>query len=857
MEATKRNVKVRVPREARLVRFFLRPSGKILLVSLALVAVIAVFTVSFFWVKYSRLIDQKLKGGPFATTSRVYSSPMIAAVGDPANPAEIVAQLRRSGYTESRGNRVGYYNLRADSIEIFPGPESYADQEEGVLKFAGGRISRIVSLRDNTDRPQLQLEPQLITNMYDRNREKRRLVQFADIPPMLVQAILSAEDKRFFQHAGFDPVGIVRAAYIDLKGGHKEQGASTLSMQLAKNMWLAPERTWKRKASELMITLQLEQKLSKQQIFEFYCNEMDLGRRGSFTIRGFGEAAQAYFGKDLHALTIGEDALLAGMLKGASYYNPIRHPDRATQRRNLVLSLMRQNDYIGDRDYAVESEKPIKIAPNGAESSDAPYFVDMVNDELQTRFQDTDFQAQSYRIYTTLDLNLQRAANDAVKAGMQQVDDLLRKQKKRKGAADFVEPQVALIALDPHTGAIRAVVGGRNYGASQLNHIVSQRQPGSIFKPFVYAAAMNTAINGGSRTLTPASTVVDEPTTFWFDNKPYEPGNFKHEYHGVTTLRNALAKSMNIATVKVAEMVGYNTVVNLARKAGINENVRATPAIALGAYEATPIEMAGAYTVYANHGSYVKPDFLAQVKEQKGTVMYDSQPETHQVLDPRVNYLMVSMLEEVMRSGTAAGVRGRGFKVPAAGKTGTSHDGWFAGFTSELLCIVWVGFDDNRELNLEGAHSALPIWTEFMKRALQLREYRNVKPFAAPDGIVTIQIDPESGMPATPFCPATRQEVFIAGTEPVGTCPLHGGTGTSDSTNVTGWDVPGTGQPADPSQVPPRRRPSPQTGDPGAAPTTNYAPPQAQQIDMPITPPSQVPGPPKKKGFWHRLVGKG
>ena len=857
VEATKRNVKVRVPREARLVRFFLRPSGKILLVSLALMATIAVFAVSFFWVKYSRLIDQKLKGGPFATTSRVYSSPMIAAVGDPANPAEIVAQLRRSGYTESRGNRVGYYNLRADSIEVFPGPESYADQEEGVLKFAGGRISRIVSLRDNTDRPQLQLEPQLITNMYDRNREKRRLVQFADIPPMLVQAILSAEDKRFFQHAGFDPVGIVRAAYIDLKGGHKEQGASTLSMQLAKNMWLAPERTWKRKASELMITLQLEQKLSKQQIFEFYCNEMDLGRRGSFTIRGFGEAAQAYFGKDLHALTIGEDALLAGMLKGASYYNPIRHPDRATQRRNLVLSLMRQNDYISDRDYAVESEKPIKIAPNGAESSDAPYFVDMVNDELQTRFQDTDFQAQSYRIYTTLDLNLQRAANDAVKAGMQQVDDLLRKQKKRNGAADFVQPQVALIALDPHTGAIRAIVGGRNYGASQLNHIVSQRQPGSIFKPFVYAAAMNTAINGGSRTLTPASTVVDEPTTFWFDNKPYEPGNFKHEYHGVTTLRNALAKSMNIATVKVAEMVGYNTVVNLARKAGINENVRATPAIALGAYEATPIEMAGAYTLYANHGSYVKPDFLAQVKEQNGTVMYDSQPETHQVLDPRVNYLMVSMLEEVMRSGTAAGVRARGFKVPAAGKTGTSHDGWFAGFTSELLCIVWVGFDDNRELNLEGAHSALPIWTEFMKRALQLREYRNVKPFAAPDGIVTIQIDPESGMPATPFCPSTRQEVFIAGTEPVGTCPLHGGTGTSDSTNVTGWDVPGTGQPADPSQVPPRRRPSPQSGDGGAAPTTNYATPQAQQIDMPITPPSQVPGPPKKKGFWHRLVGKG
>ncbi len=860
VEAARKKVKVRVPREARLVRFFLRPSGKIFLASLVLILAVGIFTVASFWVKYSRLIDQKLKGGPFATTSRVYASPMTAAVGDPGSPAEIVAQLRRSGYTESRNNPVGYYNARADSVEIYPGTESYGEKEEGKLKFAGGKISGIISLRDNTDRGQFELEPQLITNMYDRNREKRRLVHFADIPPMLVQAILSAEDKRFFQHAGFDPVGIIRAAYIDLKGGHKEQGASTLSMQLAKNMWLAPERTWKRKAAELMITLQLEQKLSKQQIFEFYFNEMDLGRRGSFTIRGFGEAAQAYLGKDLHALTIGEDALLAGMLKGASYYNPIRHPDRATQRRNLVLSLMRQNDYISDRDYAVESEKPIKIAASGAESSDAPYFVDMVNDELQSRFQDRDFQAQSYRIYTTLDLNLQRAANDAVKIGMQQVDDLLRKQKKRKGM-DAPDPQVALIALDPHTGAIKAIVGGRNYGASQLNHVVSERQPGSIFKPFVYAAAMNTAINGGSRTLTPASTVVDEPTTFWFDNKPYEPGNFKHEYHGVTTLRNALAKSMNIATVKVAEMVGYNTVVNLAHKAGINENVRATPAVALGAYDATPIEMAAAYTVYANRGTYVKPDFLAQVKEQNGTLMYDHQPETHQVLDPRVNYLMVSMLEEVMRSGTAAGVRARGFKAPAAGKTGTSHDGWFAGFTSELLCVVWVGFDDNRELNLEGAHSALPIWTEFMKRASQLREYRDVKPFSAPDGIVTIQIDPESGMPATPFCPSTRQEVFIAGTEPVGTCPLHGGTGSGDSTNVTGWDVPGSiqgnGQPLDPSQPPPRRRPSPPPGDPRLPPPTAYLQPQSQQIDLQMQPPNPPPPPPKKKGFFRRIFGKG
>ena len=289
---------------------------------------------------------------------------------------------------------------------------------------------------------------------------------------------------------------------------------------------------------------------------------------------------------------------------------------------------MRDNGYITEREYAVAAEAPLKISSNSAESSDAPYYVDMVNDELQNRFSDYDFQSRSYRVYTSLDLNLQRAANDAVQSGMKLVDEQLRKKKI------FKEPQVALIALDPHTGQIKALVGGRNYGQSQLEHVNAHRQPGSIFKPFVYAAAMNTALAGGSRTLTPASTVVDEPTTFWFDGKPYEPGNFHGGFYGPVTLRRALAHSMNIATVKVAEMVGYNTVVNLAHKAGINEDVKATPAMALGSYDATPLEMAGAYTVFANNGNRVTPVFLNEVRGQNGDLIYRSKPESKNVLDP-------------------------------------------------------------------------------------------------------------------------------------------------------------------------------------------------------------------------------
>ncbi len=776
---------IRVPHNALLVRFFLHPVGKAFLALAALAVVGFGGLFIHYYLKYAALIDTRLQGGPYTATSRIYAAPGTIAVGDAGAPGELASTLRRSGYNENRNNPIGYYTLQADSIDIFPGAESYFQQDAFTVKFAAGKVHRIVALSDNTERPMYELEPQLITNLYDRNREKQRVVRYEDIPANLKNAILSAEDKRFFSHSGFDPIGIVRSAYIDLKRGRNEQGASTLTMQLAKNMFLTLDRNWRRKLAEVMITMQLEQKLTKEQIFELYCNQIDLGYHGSFTIRGYGEASQVYFGKDIKSLNLEEAATLAGMAKGASYYNPYRHADRVKDRRNWILGQMRQNGYISDREYGVATEKTLKVVNGSAESSDAPYFVDLLNEDLDKRFHDHNFQGSSDRIYTSLDLDLQRAANEAVTAGMKQVDELIHKQKRFK-TEKFVEPQCALIALNPHTGEIKALVGGRNYGTSQLNRILAERQPGSIFKPFVYAAALNTAVAGGTTTLTPASIVVDEPTTFVFDGQEYSPQNFEHDFEGPITLRTALARSRNVATIKVAEMVGYKTVVNLAHRAGISEDVKATPAMAIGSYVATPLEMAGAYTVFANKGMRVTPTLISLIKEPSGKVLLDQKPETKAVLDPRVNYLMVSMLEEVMRTGTAAGVRGRGFTVPAAGKTGTSHDGWFAGFTSDLLCIVWVGFDDNRQLELEGAHSALPIWTEFMKKAIQFRQYSNAKEFTAPDGIVTINVDPQTGKPATASCPEQKAEVFIAGTEPVGACPLH--SGGRRETTVSSWD---------------------------------------------------------------------
>jgi penicillin-binding protein 1B len=776
-----------------MVRFMLHPAGKIILTLIVLTLVLGLGVFTYFYAKYSRLIEAKLNVGPYTNTSMLFASPRTIGVGDVATPEEIANDLRRSGYNESAKNRMGYYTVKAGEIDIYPGPDSYFKRDEGVVKFVGGKISKIISLADNTDRTEYTLEPELISNLFDKNREKRRLVRFEDIPAVLVHAVVSAEDKRFFQHSGFDPIRIVKSAYVDMKAHQNAQGASTLSMQLAGMLFLdRSDRTWRRKIPEVLITMHLEQKLKKEQIFEYYANQVPLGNRGSFGIRGFGEAAQVYFGKEINRLNLPESAMLAGLIQQPSFINPYRWPDRAKQRRNLVLKLMHENKYISDEEYQSASEAPLGIVKKGMEATDAPFFVDLLNDTLVDKFPEYNFQSNIYRIYTTLDMNLQHDAAEAVRIGMEDADKRIKSRKKKD--PNYPDPQCALIALDPVTGEVRALVGGRNYGTSQLNRILAKRQPGSSFKPFVYAAALNTGLSGGNTLLTPATMIMDEPTTFWFDGKPYAPSNFGHRFFGSVSMRDALAHSLNIATIKLAEQAGYPAVVDVARRAGMNMEIHATPAVALGAYEVTPLEIAGAYTIYANKGIYSKPYFVDSIASETGSQMFDSKPEHRTVLDPRVAFLMDQLLEEVVRSGTAAGMNGRGINFPVAGKTGTSHDGWFAGFTSKLLCVVWVGFDDNRELNLEGAHSALPVWAEFMKRAHEHREYHNVSQFSPPAGIVSTQIDPLSGKLATAGCPKVRTEYFIEGTQPVETCPLHGGGGTQ----VASWDTgqPGSGQPA-------------------------------------------------------------
>ena len=803
-------VRIRVPGKSDSTRKAepgsVSPVLRLILFGAIAVAVIALTVVSAYYMKYARLTDEKLAQGPFPNSSLLYAAPRTVGVGDVGTPLQFAAKLREAGYAEdARTNSGGWYHLRPDAVEIFPGDRSYPGAEPGVLRFSNGKISSIISLGDNTERTEYTLAPQLLTSLYDKNREKRRLVKYEDIPPVLVQAVISIEDKRFFQHSGFDPIRIMKAVFVDVREHRNAQGASTLTQQLARNLWLDSRKTWTRKFDELLITIHLERKLSKQKIFEYYANQVDLGRRGSFAIRGFGEASQAYFGKDLRQVTLPEAATLAGLIQEPSFRNPVRWPERARNRRNVVLARMLENGYITQSQYDQAVQTPVVTTKQGIESADAPYFVDLVNERLADQFQDRDFQQSGSRIYTTLDLDLQRDAAEAVAIGTREIDGIIAKRHKKAGGP-VEEPQVALICLDPRTGEVKALIGGRNYGVSQLDHVIAKRPSGSVFKAFVYATALNTVLEGHPDAITQSTIFHDEPQTFAFAGKDYEPADFhKGQWLGDVTVRTAFAKSLNVPTVEVAQAVGYNNVAELAHRAGLAD-IRATPAMALGAYDATPMEIARAYTLFANKGVMVEPRMIQRIVNKAGDDIWSSQLETKKILDPRVNFLMVSLMQEVLRSGTGAGVRSRGFTLPAAGKTGTSqgeHDAWFAGFTTKLLCVVWVGLDDYQELKIEGAKAALPIWAEFMKRAHKHRLYRDVKDFEVPEGVVSAQVDPETGGLATSACPQVITDYYLLGSQPVQFCPLHEG----GSTEIAGWETapqpttlpninqPGTGVP--------------------------------------------------------------
>jgi penicillin-binding protein 1B len=782
-------------------------SWKLMRAGLLLVLIFGVIGASvfgYYYLKYRGLVAERLAQGPlFAASAQIYAAPQEVRPEQHLSASAIAASLRRAGYNVNP--QLGSYELRGDSILIKPGPQSYLAMDGATIKTTGDTVQSITA-ENGAALSAYKLEPQLITALSeDKNRTKRRLVTYNQIPPNMVQAVLAIEDRRFFEHSGINYVRTAKCAVQDILAHRMNCGGSTLTQQLARGFFLSSEKTYSRKIAEVVITFQLEARFSKQQIFEMYANEINLGQRGSFAINGFGEAAQAYFGKDLRQLDLAECALLAGMIQRPNYFTPYRHPDRAMERRNLVLDSMVETGAITQSEAEHAKAEPIRLAPPDIDASEAPYFVDLVHDEIVQRLGESATAHSALRTYTSLDPELQRAAAAAVEAGMKNVDELVRHRyfvlhhkKGEKFSKDYTPdghvnyPEVALIALNPHTGQVLALIGGRNYGISQLDHALAERPTGSIFKPFVYAAAYNTSLDGtnlgSSGVFTALTKLNDDPQDFGTNGHSYVPGNFvKGEFPGMVTATDAIAHSLNIATIALAQMVGYDNVAALARSAGI-VNARGTPSVAIGTYNATPLDMAGAYTVFANNGVHLKPWVLASVRNPQGDIVADFAPEAKQILDPRTAFLTQSLLENVMTYGTASTVRSRGFTAPAAGKTGTSHDAWFAGYSSNLLCIIWVGNDDYTNIELQGADAAAPVWAEFMNRAIRIPQYSDMKPLGpAPSGVEDLRIDRATGLIADDSCPSDSfPAAFLVGTAPESTCSHMGENSQSLGSRIFG-----------------------------------------------------------------------
>ena len=626
-------------------------------------------------------------------------------------------------------------------------------------------------------------------------KENRAQVPLRHIPRHLVNATIATEDRSFYQHWGIDLWGIGRAALTDLIHLRRSQGGSTITQQLARNVFLTHERTFDRKLKEIALAIEIERNYSKEQILEMYLNQIYYGD-GAYGVEA---AAKTYFHKEVRELTLGECALLAGLPANPSVYSPRRRPQAARARREKVLRNMLVTRAISQLEYQNSVDAPLGVTPVRYSNDLAPYFVEMVRLHLDEKYGSNAVYEGGLRVYTTLDLDLQQLAERAIEKQMQALETELKLRARRenftppatdstRAAARTPYLQSALVAMDPRTGHIRALVGGRDWNHSNFNRATQAlRQPGSAFKPFVYVAAIDNGFH-------PTDVIVDEPVSFpgGTNGQPYQPLNYDRRFRGAVTLRYALQQSINIPAIKLLRKVGTSLVASYARRMGIRSPIGQNLSLALGTSEVSLLDLTTAYGVFANRGIRNDPLFILKVEDKNGTVLEKDAPHPVEVLSEETASVMTSMLQSVVDHGTGYPARVRGLTCPAAGKTGTMdeyQDAWFVGFTPGLVAGVWVGYDQKRSIGagMTGARAALPAWTDFMVGATRGRPPED---FPLPVGTTTRDICAETGMLATTACPSVTTEMFGEGAEPTEYCTMHPGPPL---------------QPATPGQAPPGR----------------------------------------------------
>ena len=715
-------------------------------ISLTLLFCSALAAIGFyhFYSQASLIVEQRIRLGFWQTRSGIYAAPHVLKTGQKIKTEELVAVLRHSGYVEGENKNIwnGNFSVKDDVVSIQTNHSADEQPETISLEISQGKIAKIKN--GNRALEAYELQPEMISSNSEARRDSINTLKFEQIPEVLRNAIIVTEDRRFFEHSGIDPRGIFRALYRNVSDNQISQGGSTITQQFVKNIFLSSERTYGRKFSEAFLALALEKNLSKEDIFALYCNEIYLGQHGSIGIHGVEQASRSYFGKKIENLSLAEAAMLAAMIKSPHKFAPNRNYEAAKERRNLVIQKLFEEGIIspGEAEKA-RAEEIVLAEPAKNDKSIAPYFVDAVLKEIS----DEKLPERNLRVYTTIDPQLQEMAENSINKKLAELDKVFAKKA--------VTPQAALVAIDPKNGHVLAMVGGRDYAASQLNRATeARRQPGSTFKPFVYA----TALEQGKL---PTSIVDDRPTAFAVDRKPYKPANYGNSYamHEIT-LKTALAKSSNVAAVEIALESGLDKVAGTAEKFGL-KTPEAYPSMALGTEEVTPLELAAAYAAFANDGKRVNPVFVSQILSGEGNPVYKNKDANAQVVSPQTAYMITDMLGAVVERGTARAANGAlGKDVAFVGKTGSSRDGWFVGYTPNLVCVVWIGFDENKDIGLTGGEVALPVWVDFMKKATDARPEFGGSAFPMPKGLTEVTIDPETGMLADEYCPQ-REKVVV------------------------------------------------------------------------------------------------
>ena len=746
-----------------------RGGARRLLLRLAIV-VFAVAALGLVYLNVS--LTRRFEGRLWSLPARVYSDVLALEPGVALEARDLAGRLDRSGYARTSGEplRPGQYRQRADTLDVhlraFDAAGVRAEARRLQLRFGAGRLRWITDERGRHV-SQALVEPELLATLFGPRQEERRPVRLDEVPERTLRAVLAAEDARFFDHRGLDLRGIVRASFANLRQGRIVQGGSTITQQTVKNIFLDQRRTWWRKARESVLSVLLDARYSKKRIFEVYLNEVYLGQRGAVAICGIQAASRFYFGRDVEHLSLGESALLAGLIRSPGRYNPFTRPEQALERRDFVLAAMERLEWVDAATAAAARAEPLELASGSGGFSSAPYAVDFVRSQLAELVSPETLRWEGLSVHTTIDTVWQLHAEAALRTGLERIE---RERGKRKTLL-----QGAVLVLEPQSGAILAMVGGRDYATSQFNRAAQAlRQPGSCFKPFVYAAGFERAAHGDASGLTPATLLDDSPLEMRSGGQLWRPANYDGQHRGWVTVRTALVNSLNVPTVRAAGQVGLERVAALARRVGIESRLSPVPSLALGAVEVTPLELASAYGTFARQGRAGRPWVVREIIDREGQTVVRPQVEWSQAMSPQSAHLVNHLLQGVLRDGTARSAADLGYEGEASGKTGTTddtRDAWFVGYTADLLSLVWVGTDENQKTGLTGTSGALPIWVDLMRRGGASDHYARE---TIPDGIVERSIDPETGGLARGGCPTVVDEHFVAGTEPRQACETHG-----------------------------------------------------------------------------------